>query len=438
VNKIWTLFKREYRASVRTKSFIISVLLVPVMMGGGFAAMLIMENNKDTDDKHFVVIDYSGLMEAPLKKALDVRNNEEIFHARTGEKIDAAYIVEFMEPNEQDLDGQLLALSDRVEKQELHAFIEIGPDILHPAGEGKEAYLKYYSQHSFNDQIRYWFQNVVNNNLREMRAAELNLDETQARDLLWWIDVEGMGLVSVDKKTGEQVDAERTNELQTFLVPYVLLILMFMLVMMSAIPQLSSVMEEKSEKIAEVLLGTITPFQFMMGKVMGGIGVSLTVAAIYVGAGVFTLNYLGMQSLIPVDVLPWFFIFTVLFILMVGSGMAALGATCNDNKDAQSLTFPGILPAIIPMFVIAPIIADPTGPLATTMAFIPPFTPTIMVMRMASSVTIPMWQPVVGLIGVILYTLFTIWIGARIFRTAILIQGQKPTLATLYKYAFKG
>jgi ABC-2 type transport system permease protein len=438
VNKIWTLFKREYRASVRTKSFIISVLLVPIMMGGGFLAMIIMEKNKDTDDKHFVVIDYSGLMEAPLKKALDIRNSEEIFHARTGEKIDAAYIVEFMEPDGQDLDGQRLALSDRVEKQELHAFIEIGPDILHPAGEGKEAYLKYYSQHSFNDQIRYWFQNVVNNNLREMRAAELNLDETQARDLLWWIDVEGMGLVSVDKKTGEQVDAERTNELQTFLVPYVLLILMFMLVMMSAIPQLSSVMEEKSEKIAEVLLGTITPFQFMMGKVMGGIGVSLTVAAIYVGAGVFTLNYLGMQSLIPVEVLPWFFVFTILFILMVGSGMAALGATCNDNKDAQSLTFPGILPAIIPMFVIAPIIADPTGPLATTMAFIPPFTPTIMVMRMASSVTIPMWQPVVGLIGVILYTLLTIWIGARIFRTAILIQGQKPTLATLYKYAFKG
>ncbi|MCK5066397.1 MAG: ABC transporter permease, partial [Bacteroidales bacterium] len=239
-------------------------------------------------------------------------------------------------------------------------------------------------------------------------------------------------------KTGEQQEAEKTNELQTFLVPYVMLILMFMLVMMSAIPQLSSVMEEKNEKIAEVLLGTITPFQFMMGKVMGGIGVSLTTAAIYVAAGVFTLNYIGMESMIPVDVLPWFFIYTILFVLMVGSGMAALGATCNDNKDAQSLTFPGILPAIIPMFLIAPIIADPTGPLATTIALIPPFTPTVMVMRMASSVTIPMWQPVVGLIGVILYTIFTVWIGARIFRTAILIQGQKPTFATLYKYAVKG
>ncbi len=438
MRKIWTLFKREYRAAVRTKSFIISLVLVPVMMGGGFAAMIIMEKNKDTDDKHFVVLDHSGFMTEPLKAALEKRNNEEIFQENTGEKIDAAYLVEFLEPDTGDPQAQRRALSERVESQELHAFIEIGPDIMYPASHENTAYLKYYSQHSFNDQIRYWFQSVINNRVQEMRAAELNLDEAQAENLMWWISIEGMGLVTVDKKTGEQQDAERTNELQTFLVPYVLLLLMFMLVMMSAIPQLSSVMEEKNEKIAEVLLGTITPFQFMMGKVMGGIGVSLTTAAIYVAAGVFTLNYIGMESLIPVDVLPWFFIFTVLFILMVGSGMAALGATCNDNKDAQSLTFPAILPAIIPMFLIAPVLADPTGPLATTLALIPPFTPTVMVVRMASSVTIPAWQPVVGLIGVILFTLLSVWIGARIFRTAILIQGQKPTFATLYKYAVKG
>jgi ABC-2 type transport system permease protein len=217
-----------------------------------------------------------------------------------------------------------------------------------------------------------------------------------------------------------------------------MLLLMFMLVMMSAIPQLTNVMEEKSEKIAEVLLGTITPFQFMMGKVLGGIGVSLTTAAIYVGAGVATLQYMGMESVIPMKVLPWFFIYTVLNILMVGSGMAALGATCNDNKDAQSLTFPGILPAILPMFVMFPVISNPMGSLATSMSLIPPLTPMLMVLRMSTPVTIPLWQPLVGLIGVTLFTIFTVWIGARIFRTAILIQGQKPTFATLYKYAFKG
>jgi ABC-2 type transport system permease protein len=117
--------------------------------------------------------------------------------------------------------------------------------------------------------------------------------------------------------------------------------------------------------------------------------------------------------------------------------MAALGATCNDNKDAQALTFSALLPVIIPMFLIAPVVADPSGHLATTLALIPPFTPTMMVIRLASTVTIPVWQPIVGLLGVLLFTLFTVWVGARVFRTAILIQGQKPTVANLFKYAFK-
>jgi len=87
--------------------------------------------------------------------------------------------------------------------------------------------------------------------------------------------------------------------------------------------------------------------------------------------------------------------------------------------------------------MIMPVIQNPAGAFATTMSLIPIFTPSLMVARMATTVTIPMWQPIVGLVGVMLYTWFTVWVGARIFRTAILIQGQKPTVATLIRYAFK-
>jgi ABC-2 type transport system permease protein len=437
MNKILTLFKREYRAAVRTKSFIISLVLVPVMMGGGFLAMIIMEKRQDTDDKRFVVVDHTGQMEGTLREAVESRNSKEIFHSTTGEQTAPAFRVEFTPPDRENPIDQQLELSNRVKATELHAFIEIGPGFIRSTGDESSNYIKYFSEHSFNDKYRDWFSNVLNKQAQLFRAAEMNLDEEQTRQLTQWTGVTGMGLVSVDKKTGEEQEAERSNDLQAFLVPYIFLILMFMLVMMSAIPLLSTVMEEKNEKIAEVLLGSITPFQFMMGKVLGGIGVSLTTAAIYVGAGVFSLSYMGLSSLVPYDVLPWFFVYSVLNILMVGSGMAALGATCNDNKDAQSLTFPGILPAIIPFFLIMPVLQDPTGPLATTLALIPPFTPTVMVMRLASTVTIPMWQPFVGLAGVILFTWFSVWIGARVFRTAILIQGQKPTAATLFRYAFR-
>lgn len=406
-------------------------------MDGGLLAMILMEKNQDTDDKKLVVIDYSGLMTDRLKEALDLRNQKDIYDQETGEKVRPAYMVEFIAPDTENRMDQQLALSERVKNAELHAFIEIGRDVLHPSGK-EDGYLKYYSEHSFMDDARDWFRNTINAQLQQHRIAELNLDEEQSADLFTWLDIEGMGLVTIDKKTGEQLEAEKVNELQSFMVPYIIVLMMFMLVMMSAVPLLTAVMEEKTEKIAEVLLGTITPFQFMMGKVLGGIGISLTTAAIYVTAGIVTARMTGFGSIIPYDILPWFFIYIVFFIIMVGSGMAALGATCNDNKDAQSIQFPAMLPVILPLFLIMPVIQNPSGTLATTLSLIPPFTPSIMMIRLATSVTIPLWQPIVGLIGVILFTIFTVWIGARIFRTAILIQGQKPSVANLFKYAFKG
>jgi len=437
MDKILTLFKREYRAAVRTKSFIISLILVPLLMGGGFLAMIIMEKNQDTDDKRVAVIDFTGFMEDPLRNAAEIRNQQEIFDPESGEQVASAYHIEFQTPDSVNRLDQQLELSRRVQSGELHAFLEIGPDVLHPSGK-EGGYIRYYSEHSFNDRVRDWYRNVINSNLQQLRVAELNLDESQSADLFTWLGIEGMGLVTVDKKTGEQQEARQSNELQSFLVPYIMVLLMFMLVMMSAVPLLTAVMEEKTGKIAEVLLGTITPFQFMAGKVMGGIGISLTTAAIYVGAAIFTTRSTGFEAAIPYDVLPWFFVYTVLFIIMVGTGMAALGATCNDNKDAQSLQFPAMLPVILPLFLIMPVIQDPSGPLATTLSLIPPFTPSIMMIRLATPVTIPMWQPIVGLGGVILFTLFTVWVGARVFRTAILLQGQKPSLANLFKYAFRG
>lgn len=437
MHKILTLFKREYRAAVRTKSFIISLVLVPLLMGGGFIAVIISERNQDTDDKKVVVIDYSGQLMGPLKESLEYRNQRDVFEEETGEKVAPVYVVEFEAPDPGNRMDQQQALSERVRSGELHAFIEIGPDVLHPSGH-EGGYMRYFSEHSFNDNVREWFRNAINSQLQQLRVVELNLDAAQSADLFAWLNLEGMGLVTLDKKTGEQQEAQRTNELQTFLVPYIMVLLMFMLVMMSAVPLLTAVMEEKTEKIAEVLLGTITPFQFMMGKVLGGIGISLTTAAIYVTGAVFTARVNGYGSIIPYDVLPWFFIYVVFFIIMVGTGMAALGATCNDNKDAQSLQFPAMLPVIIPLFLMVPVIQDPSGTLATTLSLIPPFTPTIMMIRLATSVTVPLWQPVAGLVGVVLFTLFTVWVGARIFRTAILIQGQKPSAANLFKYAFKG
>jgi len=438
MRKILILTLREYRTSVRTKSFIIGLLLAPLLMGGSMIVFMLLKDKVDINDKKIAIIDHSEIMADTLVKTAEYRNSHEIFDPETGEKVRSAYILEIIESDSASLFETKIKLSDRVRSKDLHAFIEIGPGIVHPADDPEKARIIYYSEHAFMDDVINWFTWPINNRVRQIRIDELDLDEEAVGDLFHYNYPERMGLINVDRKTGDVQDAQHTNELQTFLIPYIMVLLMFLMVMMSAVPLLTAVMEEKIERIAEVLLGSVTPFQFMMGKILGSISVSMTVSAVYVIAGIVAAKQMNVGDMIPYHILPWFFVYLILFVIMVGSAMAALGSACNDNKDAQSLQFPAMIPVILPLFIMVPIIQNPAGSMATTLSLIPPFTPTLMIIRLATPVTIPIWQPVAGLVGVILFTLFSVWAGGRIFRTLILMQGVKPKLGNLVKLVLRG
>jgi ABC-2 type transport system permease protein len=156
---------------------------------------------------------------------------------------------------------------------------------------------------------------------------------------------------------------------------------MFIMIMMGAVPLLNGVMEEKSQRIAEVVLGSAKPFQFMAGKVVGGLAVSLTAAAVYVAVGVLAVRQMGLADYIPYHVLPWFFVYTLLAIVMLGALYAALGSVCNDASEAQSVMLPGMIPVMIPMFVLVPVIKDPESTFATALSLFPFFTPIVMLIR---------------------------------------------------------
>jgi len=437
MRKTFIIALREYKAAVKTKGFLITLIMMPVLMGGSMAVSLLTQNKVDTSDKKIAVIDHSGLFYESLQQSVKQHNETEIFKQGTGEKIRPAFLLEFPEIGQADPVKQKLELSERVAAKQLNGFLEIGSSILHPDKDPANAYVRYYSEASILDESSSWFTNPVNNRLREVRLAGMNLSADSTKELFFWTNIEAMGLLKVDENTGTIMDAEKSNVIRSILVPYIMIMLMFMMVMMSATPLLTAVMEEKMEKIAEVLLANITPFQFMAGKVLGSTAVSLTIAAFYVTGGVVTAHQLGAGDIIPYDILPWFFIYLVLFLIMAGSIMAALGSACNDNKDAQNVSFPAILPVILPLFVVMPVLKDPAGSFATWISLFPPFTPSLMIVRLATPVTIPLWQPYTGLAGVIVFTTISVWLGARIFRTGILMQGQKPTLANLIKYAFR-
>ena len=438
MHKVFRLAKREYLAAVKTKGFIIMLILMPVLMGGSAIAMYLFRGQVDTKDKRVAVLDHSRIVTDMLLKAVKERNAASVYEKETGKKIQPAYILEVLEPDTMDPQAQRLELSNRIRRGELHAFLEIGPNVLRPKGEQDAFRMKYHATNAAVNNIRNWLNNTINPYLRRIRLEDAGVDISQADEIMTWIAVEAMGLISVDEETGEIQEARRTSEAEAFIIPAVLFFLMFMMVMMGAMPLLNSTMEEKTQRIAEVLLGCMKPHEFMGGKVLGGLGVSMTGAAFYVIGGIFFLGRIGLTDFIPFRMIPWFFSFLVLEIVMLGSLLAALGSACNDPKDAQNLTFPGMFPVFFPMFIFMPILQEPTSGLATWLSLFPLFTPMLMLLRKATPVGIPAWQPWIGLIGVFIFTGLAIWAGGRIFRVGILMQGGAPKLSKIIRWIIRG
>ncbi len=428
---------REFKTSVRTKSFIIGLIIAPIMMGGSILVMKLTENKVDISEKKIAVIDRTGLIGNNIIEQAELHNKNQTYDSVKGKQVKPIYSIDLIVVDSSKLEQKRIELSKMVKSKQLHAFVEIGPGVLFPTKNPELNKVTYHSENSLMDEIRDWMQWPINQTVREARIKKFGMKDKDAQLLLQWINIKGMGLVSESDSKSGKTEAKESSIVETLLIPYIFLILIFMMVLMSAVPLLSSVMEEKTERIAEVLLGTVTPFQFMMGKVLGGISISLTGMSVYVIGGVIAVSKMGYSDYIPFDLLPWFFAYTVLSIILYGSIMAALGSACNDSKDAQSLQFPAMLPIILPMFLMMPVLKEPLGSFATTLSLIPPFTPFLMIVRQASPVSVPTWQPIAGLIGVILFALLVVWLGGKIFRTMILAQGKRPGLISIIKLSMK-
>ncbi|MBI4323856.1 MAG: ATP-binding cassette domain-containing protein [Chloroflexi bacterium] len=147
---------------------------------------------------------------------------------------------------------------------------------------------------------------------------------------------------------------------------------------------------------------------------------------------------LGAVGYFPFHLLPWFLTYVVLSILMVGGNSLALGAACNDARDAQNLALPALLPMMIPMFLLGPVLKEPHSLMATVGSFIPPFTPMLMLLRQSLPAGVLAWQPWLGLLEMLLFSVLLTVAAARVFRVGLLMQGKPPRLGELVRWALRG
>ncbi|MBN1514159.1 MAG: ABC transporter permease [Phycisphaerae bacterium] len=437
MRKILVIAVREYQAAVRTKMFIITLVLMPVLCTGGLITHKLLGGQVDTTDRRVAVIDRSGILFDVLAKASDERNAS-LKDPKTGEKTGPAFFFDSVAPDDADPDGQRLALSNDIRQGRYFAFIEIGPDVVEPEADPERACIEYYTDTPMYFPIQKFVDSLLNNAIQSHRLAKAGIDKTVVDRATRWVPVETLGLVQVDAKTGEVRGADRKSIEAHVGVVVFCLFLVFMVITVGAVPLMQSVLEEKMQRIAEVLLGSVTPFQLMAGKLLGVVGVSLTVLVLYVIAGVGVAEAVGLKSVATRSLIAWIVAYQMLAILMFGSFFSAIGAACSDLKEAQSAFLPVWLIVCVPMFMLGPILEEPTSTFATVVSLIPLFTPIVMIVRLAAVPVIPLWQPMLGVVLTLAMTALAVFASGRIFRVGLLMQGKGASFRDMLRWAIRG
>jgi ABC-2 type transport system permease protein len=444
MRKILLVAQRDFKASIRSKPFLFGLILTPILAGGGFIGIGLMKAKPDIRTRRVAIVDHTGRAAAAVIEAAAEKNAKDMFDKETGRQVVPRYTFETVAPDDAHRDAGRLALADRVRRGELFAFLEIGRDAVHPpqAADPEKApeasRVNYYSNAGGMDETRAWLSGPITDGLRRVRLAEAGVDPGRFADILGSVTVRNMGLPSRDARTGGIRAARKKNDLAEFAVPYALLILMVLIVIASSSPMLGGVAEDKMQRVFEMLLACATPFELIAGKVAAAVALSVTSSALYVAGGLVVLQALAMMGLAPISLLGWFVIYLVADVMILAALATAIGAACASPNDAQHLAMLVLSPVVIPMFIVAPVMQQPNGTMATVLSLIPPFTPLLMLMRQAMPGGVPAWQPWVGLIGVAAWTVAASWAAARIFRIGILMQGKTASITELLRWAVRG
>ncbi|MFH1068889.1 MAG: ABC transporter permease, partial [Candidatus Glassbacteria bacterium] len=194
------------------------------------------------------------------------------------------------------------------------------------------------------------------------------------------------------------------------------------------------IIEEKTSRIIEVLLSAVSPFELMAGKIAGLSLAGLIVVAVYGSGGLVAANKFGVSGLINGEITALFIVYFIFGFVLLSAVFTAVGSMCNNIREAQNYNSPIMITMMIPIFSWTLISQDPNGTLAVALSFVPPITPFVMVLRIATLPQVPWLQVALTLVLLAVSVPAVVWVCARIFRTGILMYGKPPSPAEILRW----
>ena len=440
MNKTILILKQEYLKRVKKKSFIILTLAVPLLFIGMFALIIFLTINNDKQERTIAVYDESGLF--------------------TGEWSDEEYTQYHFVPEEkyQELKGNL-------KESEFYALLYIPEDIY--SSNTAQLVSEKQVPIELSEKIERRLSQFLENEKRQKVIAESQIPDLEERLKATQTNIE-LNTLKISQ-TGE---AQKSSSEVAFIASFAMGFIIYFFVFMYGAMVMRSVMEEKKNRIVEVIISSVKPFQLMAGKITGTALVGLTQVAIWVVVGMVAIatlqgffspesaeqmgkslmenqsmnnspaavsgqnqvtEILEMVGTLNLGLILFAFVFYFLAgYLMYSSLLGAVGAAVDNDEDSQQMVFPISFPLILAIMLLGPIARNPEGPVAFWGSIIPFTSPVAMLARIPYGV--PTWELLLSMFLLVLATWGAIWVAAKIYKTGLLMYGKKVNLKELIKW----
>lgn len=422
MHKILMVIRREYLERVRKKSFWIGMALFPVLMVAMIGGQILLAQVGSSKQLRLAIADGTGKLYGAIQANLAKYN------LKDGRP---EYAMSSM-PAEGGIEGIAAAAERRILAGEIDAVVAVGPDV-----DGKDAF-RYFARNVGAVITMERVESALRKAVIGLRLEKQNLAiEKEALDAL-------LAPVQLEPFEVSEKGTQKKSFLTTYFGTFVFVMILYMSLLLYGIAVMRGILEEKSNRVIEVLLGSLSPTELMTGKIVGIGLVGLTQIAVYtltaglVRAYVFVQQVQGDWTAILSGFTAWkmtmFFVFFTLGYFLFTAMFAAIGAVCNSEQEAQNMQTPVVMCLVVPMIMTFFLMNDPNRPAAVVLSLIPIFTPMLMYMRI-SLLDPPLWQ--VGLsIVLTLLTIALLFRGVgKIFRIGILMYGKKPTIPEIIRWA---
>lgn len=399
----YQIFKWEFIRRLKSKLFLFTAVIIPLFILGAMILPSVLLSGESSEKTKIGILDETGkITEAYIQQLTTdyrLKNGDPEFDVQVSD-------------SEEELRSLLL-------DKNIEAFL-VFPDSILATGAGG-LYVRSASNFKTSDALRRTLNKVILN----IRLTQYNLDPEIITQIMKRVNLNTFQI----SKSGE---TNQSNELMEFFIPFISMMILYMTILFSSQILLRSVIEERSSRMIEILLSTVTPGQLMRGKILGLGALGLVQLFFYLAVGFVVAVYQGLDT-IKISFILSMMLFFILGFIFYSAIFAALGSIFDSEQEAQQISGMVSLVMVVPIVLATFFITNPTALVTKILTFVPPITPFLIVLRAGTS-SIEIWELAVAFVIMILSIWGTLKISGKIFQMSILLYGKRITLPEILRW----